>query len=222
MLSSTFPTHPVLPRIRTLRPRKISEGDSAGAEAAPAPVEECCIGPLSIAPGPGFPACGDASVEGGVAGLRTSVRAAGTAAVRHAGRAAGDRLRIASEAFVAARRRQVPAHAPAVARFLIEQRGHAAESERAQGAVDTESAAAHAVARSVIAADERRIHRAAAGAGGSAGVTRQAQTAHRTRRAAQAGLGAGPVAADAVLAEAARAIGRDRAREAERQPAGQL
>ena len=45
MLSSTLPTKPVLPRISTLRPRKISEGDNTGAGAAARrPVEGCSIG----------------------------------------------------------------------------------------------------------------------------------------------------------------------------------
>src|SRR5690242_16755932 len=44
MLSSTLPTKPVLPRISSLRPRKISDGDSTGAAGA-APVETSSIGP---------------------------------------------------------------------------------------------------------------------------------------------------------------------------------
>ena len=36
MLSSTLPTNPVLPRMKTLRPRKISAADSGGSAGAKA------------------------------------------------------------------------------------------------------------------------------------------------------------------------------------------
>ena len=230
MLSSTLPTKPVLPRMRTFRPRKISEGDNtgAGAGAAPTPVEECCIGPASIAPGPGFPAGGAGSVETAVAnpgrpavrGVEAAVAATRAARVRGAGGAAGDRHGIAAVALVADSVRQGQALTMTIARLPIGQRRHATAPEGARRAATHRRQAPAPSQRAVVTARRRGLHRAASGPRRHPRRDRKTTTDRSRHSAAHAGTSAAHGAAETVLAEAARAIGRRRATHAEREGRG--